>query len=75
MVWDSNCTAHSCKSLQRMEEVAHHWQEAPCHLDLPPTVPADGTQHHQGPQPPSTDCFPCYHPADTTGAWVRIPTD
>lgn len=54
--WYGNCSAHSLKPLQRVLAAAqHHWKQTPDHSGyLPPAVPVEGTRHHWGRQPPST---------------------
>jgi len=79
-VWYGNCSSHSCKSLQRVVETAHpptthHGQQAPCHSGyLPPTIPAEGTQYLEGPQPPSMQSVLPVKPDSETASIIR-PSD
>lgn len=53
-VWCENCSTHSRKSLQRVVKVAQRIT-GNCHSrHLQLDTPAAGTQHHEGPQPSST---------------------
>lgn len=55
MVWEPRSLQPEITTEISGGGTAYHWQESPClsgHLH--PTVPAEGTQHPQGPQLPST---------------------